>query len=95
MGSNNYKQSARIYGSLCVLLALVCALLFIMILNKNNKSKLEHKSCADRYDSLYVVYRTNADNWEKFQKKSNGYYFVNPSEKRLINKFDLKTFVIE
>ena len=94
MGQTNYKQRFRIVSVLCVLLALGYFALFIINLNKK-------EGCPDssywsrKYDSLYVVYNANAKNWESFEKKSKGYYFVNPADKKLVSKFDLKTFVIE
>jgi hypothetical protein len=92
--NKDYYAAAKFYGATCILLVLVCLILFIMWCKKPSNSCNE-AYWAKKYDSLFVVYKQNELQWDTFHKKSKGYYFVNPTEKKGIKNFDLIKFMEE
>lgn len=93
MANKDYYAAAKFYGVGCILLVLVCLILFIMWCRKSPVPNDSHWS--KKYDSLFVVYKQNELHWEAFHRKSKGYYFVNPTEKKGIKSFDLIKFTEE
>jgi hypothetical protein len=93
MDNKDYYAAAKFYGATSILLVLVCLILFIMWCRKSPAPNDSHWS--KKYDSLFVVYKQNELHWETFHRKSKGYYFVNPTEKKGIKSFDLIKFTEE
>ena len=93
MDNKDYYAAAKFYGVGCILLTLICLILFIMWCKKSPVSNEAY--WAKKYDSLYVVSKQNELQWDTFHKKSKGYYFVNPTEKKGIKSFDLIKFTEE
>jgi hypothetical protein len=91
---NNVLAAAKFYGATCILLTLGCLSLLILCFKKSITSPND-SHWAKKYDSLYVVSKQNELQWDTFHKKSKGYYFVNPTEKKGIKNFDLIKFVEE
>jgi hypothetical protein len=89
---NKYQSTAKFYGTLCVILSAACLALFLVGAFNSNKSSQIEKRWKNKYDSLLLAYKVNETNWNNFEKKSNGYFFVNPKEKKLIKKFKLAKF---
>lgn len=94
MDNKDYYAAAKFYGATSILLVLVCLILFIMWC-RASVSVPNDSHWSKKYDSLFVVYKQNELHWETFHRKSKGYYFVNPTEKKGIKSFDLIKFTEE
>lgn len=93
--NKDYYAAAKFYGVGCILLTLACLALFIAWCRAAYDNTPKDSHWAKKFDSLYVVYKKNELQWETLHKKSKGYYFVNPIEKKGIKNFDLIKFVEE
>lgn len=89
----NYKAAAKFYGILCVILLVLVTGLFIMYSRSEGDKASIEKPWKRRCDSLDSLYKGNAQKWEKFEKESAGYYFVNPKDQKVVKGFKLSKFI--
>ena len=94
MSNKDYYAAAKFYGVGCILLTLLSLSLFIAWCRASSQPSNEGY-WARKYDSLYVISKQNELHWETFHRRSKGYYFVNPTEKKGIKGFDLIKFTEE
>lgn len=88
---NPYYLAAKFYGVISVVLFGICVALFILW-GRGCKPETNEAYWSKKFDSLYVVCREQQKFIDNFHEKSKGYYFINPSEKKIVKKFDLIKF---
>lgn len=91
---NKYYSAAKFYGITTLVLSVICTVLFILW-GQGCKPQSNEAYWSKKFDSLYVVCSEQQRFIDDFHRKSEGYYFINPSEKRYIKKFDLIKFTEE
>lgn len=95
MSNKDYKSRSKFYAVTCIIITLFWVTTSIMYVREYNSNHSDESYWSVKYDSLYRYYKVNEKNWDTFNKKSKGYYFVNPIEKKGIKNFDLIKFVEE